>query len=215
MKNLSDISREITEAIGVELDAYLYISGFKRRKGRTLRYKRALNESTQRIDIDMELSPIEDRSAICAVYPKLSVSIDRINEAMSEMFLGNNNSVTQKVDRGILRQPIAFTAEKHESGRWLVHSIGEATYAGKLILQFLQKWTIPFLDDYSTVDEIIEKYSVGDRRVQFDTSQKLRVVAATYVKSGPSAALSLMDIFFSAPGLRHRYSSVFNFFAGR
>lgn len=187
------------------LDGWLMPSGFVRRS-KNPRYVRKLGTSSQRIDMALERSPRDHPTAEVAVYPWLEVSIPEIEREFTLMM----GSVLHPRSAGsVLRQPIEFTSAKRASGRWYVTDAGEIPGVAQAIGQFIQAWTLPFLDSFRSTADVVKAARTRDDRVLRDYLHIWREVAATSLELGPTAAREFAESRFSAPGLRARYAEAF------
>lgn len=191
------------------LDAYLASLGFIRRKN-ALTYSRKLAEAIQKIEVPVEIHPGDRPDSAAAVYPWLSVSIEAV-EALALEMVGGDESLLSGLPGTTLRQPIEFTSAKAAHARWFVFQEDSVPGIVGGMKSFLEQWTAPFLDLYSTPAGVCSAYEKGDARVINDLAQKLRVAAAMVLCGRSTDALRVMDRWFGTPGLRKRYKRVFDY----
>jgi hypothetical protein len=195
------------------LDAYLVSLGFNRRKN-TLIYSRELADAIQKIEVPVEIHPADRPDSAAAVYPWLSVSIDAVDKLALEM-VGGDESLLSGLSGTTLRQPIEFTSAKAAHARWFVFQPDSVPVIVGEMKSFLEQWTVPFLDLYSTPAGICSAYDHSDARVINDLAQKLRVAAAMVLCGRAKDALGVMDRWFGKPGPRKRYQRVFDHLAAK
>jgi len=195
------------------LDPWLQSLGFKRRKN-TLFYLRKRESAVQKIEVPVEIHPKDRPDSAAAVYPELEVRIQAVNALVMEMTDGDINlyghpSIT-------LREPIAFTSgSKGLGARWFVFQPDSVPGIVSEIRLFLQLWTIPFLDRYSTPAHMCDAYDRADARVMHDLTNALRVAAAMVLCGRNADALGVMERWFGKPGPRRRYQRVFEYLGAR
>lgn len=193
------------------LDAPLASLGFSRRTT-GLSYSRRLADAAQKIEVAVEIHPADRPDSAAAIYPWLSVSIDAVEKLVLEM-VGGDVSLLSGLPGGTLREPIEFTSAKAAHARWFVFQPDSVPGIVDEMKLFLQQWTLPFLDRYSTPADICEMYDRGDARVMNDLAQKLRVAAAMVLCGRTADAIGVMDRWFGKPGPRKRYQRVFDHLA--
>ena len=181
--------------------------GFVRRS-KYPRYVRKLGTALQRIDIVLQGRPRDDPTAAVAVYPWLEVSISELDREFISMM---GAALPPGGTNGALRQPIEFTSSKRAPCRWFVANASGIPLVAAAAGEFIQKWTIPFLDGFCSTADVVETERRRDDRVLRDRMQIWRAVAATSLELGPTAAFELAESHFSAPGLRARYAEAFQY----
>ncbi len=214
---MKSMKAEIKECLCVnlekELDSWLLQSGFARRKN-TLVYTRELADARQRIEIAMEIHPADRPDSAAAVYPWLDISMDTVDKLVVEM-IGGDLSLLPGLPGGTLREPIEFTSAKAAHARWFIFQPDSVPSVVREMKSFLQRWTLPFLDAYSTPRGICDAYERGDARVLNDLNQVLRVVAAMVLSGRNDDAVGAMEKWFGKPGPRKRYQRVFDYLTAR
>jgi hypothetical protein len=207
MKN--EIKAHLVASMKALLDPYMLDHGFSRANG-SLTYKRRLNGSTQKIDIDIQIHPKDRPESAAAVYPRMEISVPAVDAILDEM-VGDDLSRLEGITAGMSRQPIAFTSEKAHTGRWFIFQPDSVPVVVEGIRSFVERWTMPFLDAYSTPQDIWAADEREDGRLARDRAQTIRVVAAALACGRRDDALQRMEKSFSAPGLRRRYQRVFDY----
>lgn len=218
MKN--DVLQSVRSCLASELDTRLKELGFGRRAN-SLIYQRRFSGASQRIEVSVELRPRDNLEAAAAIYPWLEVCIPIVDELVSVMTDGDE-SLTPGL-RGkssgasvtTLREPIEFTSAKAASARWFLYQPdsvrGTVIEAG----EFLEHWTLPFLNAYATPKDMCEAYDRDDERVINTHATKLRVVAAMVLCGRTADATDVMNRWFGYPGPRARYRRVFEYLAAK
>ena len=195
------------------LDAWLLQFGFIRRKS-ALVYARELAESVQKIEIAVEIHPKDRPDSAAAVYPWLEVSMAAVDKLALEM-IGGDVALLPGLPGGTLKEPIEFASAKAAGARWFIFQSDSVPGIVGEMKSFLQQWTIPFLNLYSTPAGICEAYDRGDARVINDLAQKLRVAAAMVLCGRTADAIGVMDRWFGKPGPRKQYQRVFDYLTAK
>lgn len=196
-----------------DLDAWLLQTRFGRRKN-TLVYMRKLPEAIQKIELSVEIHPLDHPDAAAALYPFVEVRMAAVNALVMEM-TGGDVELAGEEDF-TLRQPVALTSGGSGlGGRWPIFQADSVPGVVNQAKSFLRKWTVPFLTLYSTPAGICEAYDRSDARVTNELDQKLRVVAAMVLCDRVADALGVMERCFGRPGPRRRYQSVFEYLASK
>lgn len=188
------------------LDHYMAEHGFKRAKG-GLTYERELRGSTQTIDLPIQIHPKDNPNAAAAIYPRMEVHNPLVDSVLDKMIDGNLG-LLEGVTAGRSNQPIGFTSEKQDPGRWFVYQPDSVPEIVKDIRSFIERWTMPFLDIYATPQEIVGADERDDGRMVRDRAQMMRVVAAAIVCNRRDHAQAVMDKWLGKPGTRRRYQQV-------
>lgn len=195
------------------VDETLVTAGFRRTR-KSLIYSREVGEAVQKIDVAIEHHPKDGPDSAAAISPDLEVRMDSVNSLVMEMV---DRDPTLNAAPGItLREPIAFTSgNKGLGARWFIYQPDSVPGVIAEMKAFLQKWTIPFLDSYTTPAQICKAYDRGDGRVLPGLRQWLRVVAAMLLCGRNGDALSVMERHFGKLGPRRQYHRVFEYLEAR
>jgi hypothetical protein len=137
----------------------------------------------------------------------LEVSIDTVDKLALEM-VGGDVSLLSGLPGSTLREPIEFTSAKAMHARWFIFQPDSVPGVVVEVRSFLQQWTLPFLDLYSTPAGICDAYDRGDARV---VTSNVRVVAAMVLCGRTADAIGVMERWFGKPGPRKRYKRVFDY----
>jgi hypothetical protein len=196
-------------AVEVGLDAYMSNHGFRRGKT-SLIYKRGIAGSTQIIDLALDVRPKEDPVAVAALYPMMEVlvpSVDTVLEAM----VGGAPGVLRGYSDARSKQPIGFTSEKADPGRWRLRQLDDLPAVIEEVRAFLDRWTMPLLDVYATPEDMVAAQERNDGRLTHARPQLIRVVAAALVCGRRDYAKALLETHLGAPGARRMYKQVFDY----
>ena len=201
------------------LDPFLADNGFMRRKN-SLIYSRKLPEVVQRITVHVEIHPKDHPNAAAVIYPFLGVSMDTVNALVKEM-TGGDEALGGAADT-TLQQPIEFTSAKAARARWPVYQPDSVPGVVDELKSFLEQYTLPVLDVYSTPAGICEEYErahpsghlrVDDERV---TTSNIHVAAAMVLCGRIADATGVLERHYGRrTGTRKRYQRVFDYLAAK
>jgi hypothetical protein len=212
----TEIKACVRSALEELADQALLAEGF-RRKRNSLIYHREINDAMQRIEVYIEHHPTDRRDAAAAVYPYLTVAVDDINKLVESMVKGDR-VLGGNFDR-TLHQPIDFTSHKKDvRARWFIFQPESVPPIVEAMRDFVLKWTIPFLNKYTTVEAVgaIPLQTIDFRSDDHDVHTQpevLRVVAAKVLCGRLEEAMSVMERWFGRAGPRKRYRDVFEYIA--
>lgn len=209
MSTKDEIKACILDSLGNRLDPYMLEKGFSRSKSSFI-YKRSLRGSTQKIDLSLQIHPKDNPNAAAAVYPQMEVLIPAADAILEEM-IGDNIGLLEGITGGTSKQPIAFTSEKAHDGRWFVYQPESVPEMVDGIREFIERWTIPFLDTYSTAEDVLVVDQREDGRLARDRAQMMRVVAAALAGKRKDYAQAIMEKWLGSPGTRRRYEQVYDY----
>jgi hypothetical protein len=204
-----DVKSSLISALEAGLDPYMSEHRFHRGENGLL-YKRVMDGSTQIIDISFEVHPKDTPVAVAALYPTMEVVVPAV-DALLESMVGGASGALRGYSDARSRQPIGFTSEKADPGRWYVHRLDDLPAAVEDVRKFLERWTLPLLDIYATPEDIVAAQERNDGRLRNDRPQLIRVVAAALVCGRPDYARALMEKHLGAPGARRMYQQVFDY----
>jgi hypothetical protein len=204
-----DIKAGLLSAVGTSLDPYMAEHGFRRGRN-SLIYKRAFAGATQIVDLAFDVRPKEDPVAVAALYPRMEVQIPAV-DAVLEAMVGGASGALRGYSDALSRQPVGFTAEKADDGRWYVCRLQDLPAAVDEVRTFLERWTMPLLDVYATPEDMVAAEERGDGRVVRDRPQLIRIVAAALVCGRRDFAQALMAKHLGAPGARRMHQQVFDY----
>ncbi len=204
-----EIKSRILAGLADQLDPYMFEQGFSRAKS-SLIYKRAIGVSTQKIDISVQVHPKDNPNAAAAVYPQMEILVPVVDTILEEM-VGNNLGLLEGITGGSSKQPIGFTSEKAHDGRWFLYEPESAPGLVDNIRAFIERWTMSFLDSYTTPEDIIVTDRRNDARLARDRAQMMRVVAAALVSNRKDYAQATMEKWLGTPGARRRYEQVYDY----
>jgi hypothetical protein len=191
------------------LDPYMPEHGFVRR-AKSLVYKRQVLGSTQTVDMLIHIHPKDNPNAAAAVYPIMEVHVPVVDRVMDDMIDGDLGLMAG-VTKGLSNQPIEFTSAKAERARWYVYQADSVPRIVKAVRAFIECWTMPFLDVYTTPEDIVATSERNDQRMTGDRAHLMRVVAAALVCNRKDYAQAIMEKWLGATFIRKRYQRVYDY----
>lgn len=204
-----EIKSSVLATLVDRLDPYMLEQGFTRSKA-SLVYRRIFNGSTQKIDVAVQVHPKDNPSAAAAIYPQMEVLIPEVDAILNEM-VGDNLGLLEGITGGTSKQPIGLTAEKAHAGRWFIYQPDSVPGLVDDVKAFIERWTMPLLEVYSTPEDIIAADQRDDARLANDRAQRMRVVAAALANKRQDYAQATMEKWLGAPGARRRYEQVYEY----
>jgi hypothetical protein len=210
MRGEKEIRADFLAALSSVGDEVFTGMGFQRRKG-SLSYVRVVGDAQQAVTFDADYLPKYQLDEELHIHPAMRLAIGSVTEAAMQLVAGNKMLLANSPDI-IVNQPIEFTAPKAEHVRWFASGADEMKERVVEIVRFIQKWVVPFLDQLTTSDELIDVYKTADDRMMKQRHWYLFVAAAYMLKGDNREALSVLECNLGAPGLRKRYAVAFEAF---
>jgi hypothetical protein len=205
----AEIKASLLANLEDRLDPYMRQNGFLRHTT-SLIYARHIHGSTQKIDMLIEIHPKDNPNAAAAIYPTMQVLVPVVDELRRAM-IGDDFGLLEGITGAISRQPIGFTSQKADPGRWYVYQPDFMPGLVDEIEIFIERWAMPFLDVYATPEELLTAHLKNDGRIVADRAQLMRVVAAALVCKQKDYARELMEQKLGTLGARKRYERVYKF----
>jgi hypothetical protein len=206
----SEIRQHLVDNSSNILDPLLTARGFKR-DASSLLYRRVHNGAMQIIDNSFEIHPRDQPNAAAAVCPTMEVFVPPVDALLKDIVDGDLGLLAG-ITRGTSWQSIHHTSAKKEAGRWLLYQPESVPPAIEAMKEFIQRWTLPLLDYYTSAEAIVAvDQEIGERRVARDRAQMMRVVAAALACRRKDYAQAVLDKWLGAPVPRRRYRRVFDY----
>lgn len=201
--------RELMHGITSNLDQCFTQNEFQRR-GKSFKFDRIKDSCLQTVDLHFEVRPVEDQTAIFAVYPYSSVihpDVDCIVESLRLRDIGLLAGVTN----GQTYQPIEIISQKQTSARWLVYSKSETLPVSTELCAVLERWAFPFFNSYSKIDDFLRFEETVDQRILRDRAHVVKIICAHLALDNIDKAIELANVNFGSLGLKKRYKCLFDF----
>ena len=207
MRSKQEIKTDLLAALESEGDNPLNGMGFKRRK-RSIYYTRKKASASHRIAFGIDLFPRYQPDAEAHILPKMRLEMPVVSERALTL-VGGNKMLLGGAPEVIVNQPIEFAAPKDYHVRWFATGPGVFQDRIREIVDFVQTWTIPLLDELISPQSLINVYLRKDDRLLKQPHWYLYVVAAFDLLEMPEQACKVLETKFGTPGLRRYYSAVF------
>jgi hypothetical protein len=218
MRYRKEVNEVILRMLAAKLDGRLARHGFKRTP-RSLKYRRAVAEAKQVIFMFFESHPSSDLSADAHIYPWTFIGIPAAYELALQMV--SDAKLLEGRKEATLTQPIDWAAPKGQRPQWYLTGEGEIIKAGDSIGDYIERWVLPFFDDFSSLRGLVLAFETNDvvgpgqlveeRRTSMQDSTIVCVAAAYLLLGKPEAAMRALEKKFGRPDLRARYSKAFEF----
>jgi hypothetical protein len=204
-----DISHMLSAELATGMDGFLATDGFFRDDG-ALQFSRDDGDCTQLIDMQFDLNPTYQPRALAHVLPRVSVILPDVNLVAIEM-VGDAPNLLGSV-RATFSQQIQNAAPRdarHAAVSWFISHEEDARLCISSMASFIRRWTVPFLNEYTTVNALVAGHERRDERLPHDRRFSLVVVAAYLVLNEPTKAARVLEVDLGRPGARRQYANVF------
>jgi hypothetical protein len=211
-KTKSNVYHSLNRVLGAELDSYLMGNGFCRERD-SLEYVRSCGAGEQILEMDLVIEPHTDLRANAQIYPWLQLRFPEVNRIALEMvagdawLIGGHANIT-------LRQPLDFVIPKNAHVNWYIYSQEEDYILCARSMQgYIEKWILPFLNEYATVDSLANYYMAKDERIPAQRHFYVYVAAAFVLLKQPIRAMEVLESKFGKAAPRRDYASAFAYVA--
>ncbi len=109
----------------------------------------------------------------------------------------------------LLKQPIEMSAPKENHERWFTKGVEDYSDVGAAICSFFERWLVDLLDGLQGVNDLLKAYESADERLLKQQHWYVYVTAAYLLKGEKAKARSVMESHLGNPGLKKRYSAVY------
>ena len=203
-----EIKQEILMALSEVIDNSLREIGFTRRRD-SLSYVRSRAGTEQRIIFIVDFFPTYQPGAKAHIHPAIQLKMSEISRVALELAKNDRRLLADAPDL-IANQPIEFTAPKDAHERWFASDRSEYRDVCQAIKRFLFKWVIPFLSETLTPEDLVKLYETNDERIMKQRHWYIFIAAAYLILGRADAARKVVSERFASPGLRKKYSAVFD-----
>jgi hypothetical protein len=207
MRSKQEIKTDLLAALASEGDGPLNEMGFKRRKG-MIDYTRKKASAGHTIAFVTDLFPRYQPDAEAHIHPMMRLAMPSVSERALALVNGNK-LLLANAPEVIVNQPIEFTAPKDCYVRWFATGQDEFQDRIREIVDFVQTWTIPLLDELASPESLIHTYLQADDRLFKQQHWYLYVAAAFDLLEMPEQACEVLETKLGAPGLRRYYAAAF------
>lgn len=211
---MTTTQREATQTLcnylATELDDTLVMEGFSRAEN-SLQYSRTIDAGHQFLIVHFDLNPSSDPRAIALLLPLVRFVFPELNQRVLNMMgdmktLDNANGVT------INEQIVNAAPRDVRAGTWwFIYEHETALTSLAAIKDFIERWTLPFLNRYTTVEALTQGFEQQDECLPQDRRFWLFMVAAYTLLNQPEKATQVLESKFGRPGARREYTKAFEY----
>lgn len=207
----SKISEARITLLESSIDGFLFANGFSRR-GKSHVYIRSKDGVKQKIDLSMQLSPSYGNGAFAHVIPYYSILFKDVEKVFKEMVQGmfEYSIVVASKDSFTIHRQIQL-GYKAEYEYWFIKSDTNILDLGAKIRTFIEDHTLPFLNDYMSVEDLISGYEHQDKRVSMDDLHYVQIASAYVVVGDYENGMAVLEKRFGNKGNRERYKIAFDY----
>lgn len=210
MVTRKDVTEMLSACLVSELDGFLSEQGFGRHRD-SLGYSRQISQGTQLLEVHYDLNPSYAPGAVAHLLPQVSVNLPELNKAVLDM-VGDAANLVASV-RTTFSQQLQNAAPRDvrtgQATQWFIFDPESARSCVVSMKGFVEQWTIPFLNRYSTVAALAEGYEQQDECLPHDRRFWLFIAAAYTLLEQPTKAMQVLESRFGKPGSRRQYAKAF------
>ncbi|WP_404395814.1 hypothetical protein [Pseudoalteromonas phenolica] len=208
MNDIKEAKTNVLKMLDGPVDQALLELGFKRRKG-SLVYKKKLLESIQEIEFVTDYFPRYEDGAEAHIHPVFVWKIPSVSEEALKLVSGNKMLLANAPDI-LLKQPIEICAPKENHERWFTKGEEDYPKVGIAICSFIEKWLVDLLESMQGIDDLLKAYESSNAFLLKQQHWYVFVTAAYMLRGAPEKAKLVMEEHLGNPGLRKRYSAVYD-----
>jgi hypothetical protein len=199
----------LCKVLSSELDAYMETVGFKRGNN-SLDYARPCDAGDQLLQVHFTVKPSLDTRADSRIHPWLRLKFPEINRIASEMVGGQHGVIgTSDITLG---QPLDFVVPKDSHVYWFTYGRDDDyMLCVRSIQGYIEKWAIPFLDEYTSVDSVANYFETKDERIPAQRHFYIYVAAAYVLLRQPKRGMQVLESKFGKAGPRRDYAKAFEY----
>lgn len=207
MRSDKEIKADLLKALEHHADDALNALGFKRRRG-SLDYIRKVDDSIQKIVFAVDYNPKYEAGADVHLHPNMHLSMPLVSDFTLRLADGNKMLLANAPDL-IVNQPIDFVMPKEERSRFFATGLEEMKRQVAQLIELIKQWSIPFFDELTTVQRLVEFYEREDERMMKQRHWYLFIAGANLALGQEKAALEVLEKNYKNSGLKSRYASAF------
>jgi hypothetical protein len=210
METKKDVRETLRGVLAEELDPYMSLNGFARRSN-SLDYVRKCAAGEQLLQMHFTFKPTIDSRANAYIYPWIRLNFPDVNQVALEMVGGNTWLIGGDSD-ATFAQPMDFVVPKEAHVYWFTYGRDEDyVLCVRSIQGYIEKWIIPFLDEYSTINSVANYFERKDERIPAQRSFYIYVAAAYVLLKQPDKAMEVLESKFGKAGPRREYAKAFEY----
>lgn len=202
---VNDINFFVCKLLEKEIDGIMNQRQFSRRKN-SLNYIRKVENNRQRIEMVCYKNPRYYRGALAHIYPYYDIFFPELDKIVRQ--IAGKNDLISSLKKVPFRNPIQ---QGIVPDMWVIMPEQSTDMVMRDICDFLNKHTLPFLDDMRDVDSLINMYERKKKNLNLDNCKYLLIISAYIYKCQYEQALAVLEMRFGKPGVRKYYGDAFEF----
>jgi len=208
-ETIKHVHETLCRVLATELDPYLKLHGFKRGDN-SLDYIRGCEGGEQLLQMHFTFRPTLDSRADLHLHPTLRLQFPEVNRIASEMVGGQLGAIgTTDIT---FAQPLEFAVPKACRVNWLTYGQeDDYVLSVRSIQGYIEKWIIPFLDEYTSINSLANYFETKDERIPAQRHFYVFVAAAYILLSQPAKAMEVLESKFGKAGPRRDYAKAFEY----
>jgi len=155
-----------------------------------LRFKRAVPEGTQEIDVILAMNPPYARGTI-HFLPHYTWSLPKVGAVARDMIGGNSR--IGRINDVVYFGQLASLSYKQEKADWYFGEHSQDPELTRQQAEFFARWVAPFCDEYKSAEDLVKGYFSQDPRLYMDLYEVPSVAAALIVLGRRDQARSLIE----------------------
>ena len=188
------------------LDPVLIPLGFERSEG-GLVYSQDFPDVEHEVILSFDTSPPYAPQAKMHFVPGVSIKMPAVVRAALQMTGDEFRFGRSDVVIGHQMQNLA---PKSEHRRWFIFDLRSCRLALEDVATFFPRWVAPFLQDYTSHDDLLRQYEAGDTRPIQGHHFFVFVAACYFLRGQKARAAQVLDRHLGKPGLRKIYARAFD-----
>jgi hypothetical protein len=205
-----EATRTLCNYLATELDVSLAKEGFGRAET-SLEYSRAVEAGHQLLIMHFDLNPSSDPRAVALLLPLVRYIFPELNQRMLDM-MGEMTTLETANGVTINEQIVNAAPRDVRAGTWwFIYDHETALTSLAAIREFIKRWTLPFLNRYTTVEALTQGFEQQDECLPQDRRFWLFIVAAYTLLNQPEKAMQVLESKFGRQGARRQYAKAFEY----
>jgi len=205
-----EATRTLCNYLATELDDTLVREGFSRAEN-SLQYSRTVDAGHQFLIVHFDFNPSSDPRAIALLLPLVRFVFPELNQRVLDVM---GEMTTLESANGVTVNEQIVNAAPHDvriDTRWYIYDHESALTSLAAIREFIEQWTIPFLNRYTSIAALVEGFEQQDECLPQDRRFLLFIVAAHTLLNQSAKAMEVLESKFGRPGARREYARAFEY----
>ena len=143
-----------------------------------LRFKRAIPEGRQEVDVVLAMNPPYARGKI-HVVPQYTWCLPKVGALCKEMVGGNPR--IGRIDDVVFWGQLAPLSYLQEHADWYFEDLSQSPKLSWQQAEFFSRWVVPFCDEYRSAEDFVRGYFAKDSRLALNLYEVPSVAAALVI----------------------------------